>query len=85
MRDLHEYSARDAKRQADALVRRIRADVQRLEQFPLSGRVIPERGQTPWREIVEVSRALSAVQGQVADGKVRRVVYVPGRVITIVG
>jgi len=48
LRDLdaiHEYIAKDSERYADLTVSRIFVAVERLLQFPHSGRMVPERGQ----------------------------------------
>ena len=55
LRDLqaiHEYIARDSGHYADLTVARIFAGVERLVQFPNSGRVVPERNQPEIREII---------------------------------
>jgi toxin ParE1/3/4 len=52
LREIHTFIARDSKRSADALVRGIRSAVQRLADFPESGRVIPEYEDDKYREIV---------------------------------
>lgn len=46
------YVARDSEHYANLLVERIVAAVDRLEAFPLSGRVVPEVGDESLREVV---------------------------------
>ena len=55
LRDLdaiHEYIAKDSERYADLTVSRIFVAVERLLQFPHSGRIVPERDQPEIREII---------------------------------
>jgi toxin ParE1/3/4 len=55
LRDLEsvrEYIARDSPLYADLMVSRIVAAVERLELFPQSGRVVPERGDPQVREVI---------------------------------
>jgi addiction module RelE/StbE family toxin len=49
---IRSYVARDSEHYASLLVERIVAAVDRLEAFPLSGRVVPEIGDESLREIV---------------------------------
>ncbi len=49
---IRSYVARDSEHYASLLVERIVAAVDRLEAFPLSGRVVPEVGDESLREIV---------------------------------
>lgn len=49
------YVARDSVRYAALLVERIVASVERLETFPLSGRVVPEFDDDSLREVVHGS------------------------------
>ena len=55
LRDLEairDYVAQDSPAYADLVVRRIFAAVKRLELFPESGRIVPERN-VPWlREVI---------------------------------
>ena len=58
LRDLEAqraYIAQDSEPYADLTVRRIVTAVDRLEQFPLSGRIVPER-RSPWLREVIVGR-----------------------------
>ena len=47
-----KYIARDAPRSADLVAARIVGAVARLEEFPRSGRVVPEVGRDDIREII---------------------------------
>jgi addiction module RelE/StbE family toxin len=49
---IHEYIARDARVYADAMVQEIFDAVDRLENFPLSGRVVPELNEVNTREVI---------------------------------
>jgi toxin ParE1/3/4 len=46
------YIAEDSAHYADLVVRRIFAAVERLERFPESGRIVPERGTANVREVI---------------------------------
>ncbi len=52
---IREYVARDFVRYAELLVERIVAAVERLDRFPLSGRVVPEVGDDSVREVIHGS------------------------------
>ncbi|HEX4424570.1 MAG TPA: type II toxin-antitoxin system RelE/ParE family toxin [Terriglobales bacterium] len=55
LRDLdaiHEYIAKDSEHYAGLTVARIFSAVERLIQFPDSGRIVPERDETEIREII---------------------------------
>ncbi|MGE5111186.1 MAG: type II toxin-antitoxin system RelE/ParE family toxin [Acidobacteriaceae bacterium] len=55
LRDLsviRAYIANDSEHYADVTVARIFASVERLLQFPQSGRMVPERGELEIREII---------------------------------
>ena len=47
-----DFIAQDSPQYADLTVRRVVAAVERLEQFPLSGRVVPERRSLSLREVI---------------------------------
>jgi toxin ParE1/3/4 len=47
-----EYIARDAPRSADELAARVTRSIARLEDFPRSGRMVPERGRDDIREVI---------------------------------
>jgi len=49
---IHSYIAHDAEVYADAQIQAIFEAVDRLEQFPLSGRVVPELGDETTREVI---------------------------------
>ena len=49
---IRTYISEDSTRYADLVVRRIVATVERLETFPESGRIVPERGDPSIREVL---------------------------------
>ena len=49
---IRAYVARDSPRSADLLVERLVAAVERLEEHPLSGRVVPEVRDDTLREVI---------------------------------
>lgn len=49
---IRTYVARDSEHYANLLIERIVAAVDRLEGFPLSGRVVPEVGDESLREVI---------------------------------
>jgi toxin ParE1/3/4 len=49
---VHEFIARDSQFYANSFVQQIIDSVTRLEQFPLSGRVVPEAKQDHLREVI---------------------------------
>ena len=53
LRAIRAHIARDAPATATAYVRKIRASVERLRQFPFSGEVVPELGREDLREVVQ--------------------------------
>ncbi|MFN8633292.1 MAG: type II toxin-antitoxin system RelE/ParE family toxin [Chloroflexota bacterium] len=52
LREVRAYVARDSPRAAAALTTRIARATRRLEQFPLSGRVVPEEQDSTFRELL---------------------------------
>lgn len=52
LRQIHQFIARDSTQYAGIMVRRIRTAVSRLDNFPQSGRVVPEFPDGPYREIL---------------------------------
>ena len=52
LRAIRQFIARDAPATASAFVRRLRASVGRLREFPLSGQVLPELGRDDIRELL---------------------------------
>ena len=52
MEAIRAYIARDNEVYADAVVLRILESVERLERYPLSGRVVPELGDENLRELI---------------------------------
>jgi toxin ParE1/3/4 len=49
---IRDYIAQDSPRYAELVVTRIIASVDRLQAFPDSGRVVPERGDPEIREVI---------------------------------
>ena len=52
LRAIREYIARDSELYADLSIARIFTAVERLLQFPHSGRIVPERDEPGIREII---------------------------------
>ena len=52
LEELHSYIAADSSAWADLTVRRLIASVERLRQYPDSGRIVPERQAPDLREVV---------------------------------
>ena len=55
LREIRAFIARDAPATASAFVRRLRKSVDRLQEFPESGQVVPELGRDEIREIPRAS------------------------------
>ena len=53
LRAIRAHIARDAPATATAYVRKLRASVERLRQFPFSGEVVPELGREDLREVLQ--------------------------------
>ena len=53
LQSIREYVSNDSPRYADLVVHRLVGAVERLESFPQSGRVVPERNDQAIREIIE--------------------------------
>ena len=53
VQEIRAYIARDSQRYARIVVERLVAAVERLNDYPLSGRVVPEVGQSTLREVIE--------------------------------
>jgi len=49
---IYRFIARDASRAADLTIDRIVSSVNRLDQFPGSGRQVPETGRADLREVI---------------------------------
>jgi addiction module RelE/StbE family toxin len=65
---LRAYIAEDSPHYADLVVRRIVAAVERLTQFPESGRIVPERNLPAIREvIVEPFRVVYRVRAGIVE------------------
>lgn len=52
LREIRRFIARDSERYAQLTVERIQNTVRRLEEFPQSGRTVPEVDGTPYREVI---------------------------------
>ena len=52
LESIREHIARDSPLYADLVVRRLIHAPSRLQQFPESGRIVPERGQADLRELI---------------------------------
>ncbi len=52
LRQLHQFIARDSKQYANITVRKIRTAAERLEEFPESGRLVPEFSGDWYREVL---------------------------------
>lgn len=58
LRAVRLHIARDAPATASAYVRKLRASVGRLREFPFSGEVVPELGREDLREVLQGSYRL---------------------------
>ena len=52
LKNIYDYIAKDSKLYAIRLIERIIAAVDQLENFPYSGRIIPEKNDEFFREII---------------------------------
>ena len=52
LESIRDYIAQDSPRYAELVVTRIIAFVDRLQAFPDSGRIVPERGDPEIREVI---------------------------------
>ena len=52
LREIRAYVARDSAQYARLVVERLLAAVERLQDYPLSGRIVPEVEQPTLREVV---------------------------------
>jgi toxin ParE1/3/4 len=52
LESIHEHIAQDSPRYADLVVQRLVRAPDRLQQFPESGRIVPERGHPELRELI---------------------------------
>ena len=53
LKDIHNYISKDSKRYADRFIEKIINRVSQLENFPKSGRVVPEFDNASIRELIE--------------------------------
>lgn len=65
---IREYVAVDSPRYAALVVERIVRSVERLEDFPRSGRIVPERGDPNLREVIVTPyRVVYRLRGEQVD------------------
>ncbi len=55
LKTIHSYIAKDSKVYADRFVEKLISKIDQLENFPLSGKMVPEFGQESIRELIEGS------------------------------
>ena len=53
LKSIHEYISKDSKRYADRYVEKLMTRVDQLENFPKSGRMVPEFNAPNIRELIE--------------------------------
>lgn len=53
LKSIHEYISKDSKFYADRFVEKLISRIDQLENFPNSGRIVPEFGQETIRELIE--------------------------------
>ena len=53
LRTIHEYISKDSKRYADRFVEKLLERIEQLENFPKSGRIVPEFNSVSIRELIE--------------------------------
>lgn len=53
LKSIHGYISRDSKAYADRFIEKITSRVDQLENFPNSGRIVPEFGKDNIRELIE--------------------------------
>jgi toxin ParE1/3/4 len=53
LRSIHEYISKDSQRYADRFIEKLISRVTQLENFPKSGRVVPEFDSEVIRELIE--------------------------------
>jgi addiction module RelE/StbE family toxin len=53
VQEIRSYIARDSRRYGRVVAERLVDAVERLREYPLSGRVVPEIGQSTLREVIE--------------------------------
>jgi toxin ParE1/3/4 len=52
LRRIHEYISRDSPHYAALVIAELLASVRRLQSFPQSGRIVPERSEPTLREVI---------------------------------
>ena len=68
LRAIREFIGRDSPRYGRLVVERLFDATQRLEAFPLSGRVVPELGREDVREIIQGEyRIVYRLEGETAE------------------
>jgi len=53
LKSIHDYISKESKVYANRMIEKIIARVQQIENFPESGKTVPEFGQKSIRELVE--------------------------------
>lgn len=53
LKSIHEYISRDSKIYADRFIEKLISRVDQLENYPESGRIVPEFGKPELRELIE--------------------------------
>jgi addiction module RelE/StbE family toxin len=53
LKTIHEYISKDSRRYADQMIEIILKRVEQLENFPKSGRIVPEFNQKTIRELIQ--------------------------------
>ncbi|MCX6222395.1 MAG: type II toxin-antitoxin system RelE/ParE family toxin [Bacteroidia bacterium] len=55
LRNIHDYISKESHAYANNLVEKLISRVDQIEQFPESGRIVPEYGKRSLRELIEGS------------------------------
>lgn len=53
LKTIHDYIVQDSKLYADRFINKLISRVDQLENFPISGRIVPEFGNENIRELIE--------------------------------
>lgn len=53
LKSIHEYISNDSKVYADRYIQKLIVRIDQLENFPQSGRIVPEFGKETIRELIE--------------------------------
>jgi toxin ParE1/3/4 len=62
---IHEYIAKDSEHYAGLTIARIFSAVERLIEFPRSGRIVPERGEPEIREVIVGRFRVVEIRGEI--------------------